>query len=86
MYVCLCQGITESDVREAGRAGLVMPCQLKSQFGLKQSGCCGRCAKNIHEFVELAVQGASAGNSGPGGRIPPTRQSQEEVPTLFHSE
>jgi bacterioferritin-associated ferredoxin len=37
-----------------------MPCQLKSQFGLKQSGCCGRCAKNIHEFVDLAVQGASA--------------------------
>lgn len=60
MYVCLCKGITESDVREAGRAGLVMPCQLKSKFGLKQTGCCGRCAKNIHEFVEIAVQGASA--------------------------
>lgn len=60
MYVCLCNGITEADVREAGRAGLVMPCQLKSKFGLKQSGCCGRCAKNIHEFIEIAVQGASA--------------------------
>ncbi|MCS6304075.1 MAG: (2Fe-2S)-binding protein [Nitrospira sp.] len=61
MFVCLCRGITDSDVRDAGRAGLVMPCQLKSKFGLKQSGCCGRCAKNIQEFVELAVQGASAG-------------------------
>jgi len=60
MYVCLCKGITESDVREAGRAGFVMPCQLKSKFGLKQSGCCGRCAKSIHEFVEIAVQGASS--------------------------
>ena len=60
MYLCLCNGITESDVREAGRAGLVMPCQLKSRFGLKQSGCCGRCAKSIHEFVEIAIQGASA--------------------------
>ncbi len=59
MYVCLCNGITESDVREAGRTGCVMPCQLKSKFGLKQTGCCGRCAKNIHEFVEIAVQGAS---------------------------
>lgn len=61
MFVCLCKGITESDVRDAGRAGVVMPCQLKSKFGLKQSGSCGRCAKNIHEFVELAVQGAAAG-------------------------
>ncbi|MGZ8406198.1 MAG: (2Fe-2S)-binding protein [Nitrospira sp.] len=59
MYVCLCNGISESDVREAGRAGCVMPCQLKSKFRLKQTGCCGRCAKNIHEFVEIAVQGTS---------------------------
>jgi bacterioferritin-associated ferredoxin len=36
-----------------------MPCQLKSKFGLKQSGNCGRCAKNILEFVEIAVQGAA---------------------------
>ena len=60
MFVCLCRGITESDVRDAGRAGLVMPCQLESEFGLKRSGSCGRCAKNIHEFVDLAAQGASA--------------------------
>lgn len=60
MYVCLCNGITESDVREAGRTGIVMPCQLKSKFELKRTGCCGRCAKNIETFVEIAVQGASA--------------------------
>ena len=55
MYLCLCKGITESDVREAGRAGIVMACQLKAQFGLKEAGCCGRCSKNIHEFVEIAT-------------------------------
>jgi bacterioferritin-associated ferredoxin len=60
MYVCLCHGITESDVREAGRSGFVTPCQLKSKFGLKRGGCCGRCAKSIHEFVDLAVEGAAA--------------------------
>lgn len=54
MYVCLCKGITESDVRQAGRAGHVTPTQLIEAFALKQDGCCGRCAKNIHEFVELA--------------------------------
>jgi bacterioferritin-associated ferredoxin len=55
MYLCLCKGITDSDVREAGRAGIVMPCQLKSKFGLKDAGCCGRCSKNIHEFVQTAT-------------------------------
>jgi bacterioferritin-associated ferredoxin len=55
MYVCLCNGITESDVREAGRAGHVTPCALKAKFKLKGSGCCGRCAKNICEFVEIAT-------------------------------
>lgn len=57
MYVCLCNGITESDVRQAGRCGVVTPCQLKAKFGLKKGGCCGRCAKNIHTFVDLAKEG-----------------------------
>jgi bacterioferritin-associated ferredoxin len=57
--MCLCKGITESDVREAGRAGFVMPSQLKCKFGLKDDGCCGRCAKHIHEFVDLALEGSS---------------------------
>lgn len=55
MFLCLCKGITESDVREAGRVGIVMPCQLKAKFGLKDNECCGRCSKNIQEFVELAA-------------------------------
>lgn len=55
MYVCLCNGITESDVREAGRAGHVTPCALKAKFKLKGNGCCGRCAKNIGELVEIAT-------------------------------
>jgi bacterioferritin-associated ferredoxin len=55
MYLCLCKGITESDVREAGQTGIVMPCQLKAKFGLKDPGCCGRCSKNIQEFAQIAM-------------------------------
>ncbi|HZH49862.1 MAG TPA: (2Fe-2S)-binding protein [Nitrospira sp.] len=55
MYLCLCKGISESDVRDAGRAGIVMPCQIKAKFGLREAGCCGRCSKNIQEFVQLAT-------------------------------
>ena len=54
MYVCLCKGLTESDVREAGRQGCLTTRQIIAEFGLRENGCCGRCAKNIHELVDLA--------------------------------
>jgi bacterioferritin-associated ferredoxin len=54
MYLCLCQGITETDVKAAGQAGLVTPCQLIEEFDLRKRDCCGRCAKNVHEFVSIA--------------------------------
>ncbi len=54
MYVCLCKGLTESDVREAGRQGSLTTRQIITEFGLRENGCCGRCAKNIHELVALA--------------------------------
>lgn len=57
MYLCLCKGITESDVREAGRAGCATASQLKATFGLTDEDCCGRCAKRIDDFVELATLG-----------------------------
>lgn len=60
MYLCLCKGITDSDVREAGRNGIVMPCQLKAKFGLKEAGCCGRCSKNIREYVQIATNACQA--------------------------
>lgn len=54
MYVCLCKGLTESDVREAGRQGCLTTGQIIAEFGLRENGCCGRCAKNIHELITLA--------------------------------
>ena len=63
MYLCLCKGITDSEVREAGQEGIVMPGQLKAKFGLKDTGCCGRCSKNIHEFVEIATSAQQAPSS-----------------------
>ncbi len=56
MYVCLCKGLTESDVREAGQQGCLTTRQIIAEFGLRENGCCGRCAKNIHELVALAKE------------------------------
>ena len=55
MYVCLCKGLTESDVRQVALAGMVTAESLFNVFGLEDEECCGRCAKNIHELVSIAT-------------------------------
>jgi bacterioferritin-associated ferredoxin len=65
MYVCLCKGLTESDVQDAARSGQICPDTLKTCFGLEDEDCCGRCAKNIHELVALASSGNALTNSLP---------------------
>ena len=55
MYVCLCKGITESDVRALGRAGVVSSEALAATLGINEPGCCGSCARNIQELVALAA-------------------------------
>ena len=59
MYVCLCKGLTESDVQQAALTGKVCPDYLKTCFGLEDEDCCGRCAKNIHELVAIANSGSA---------------------------
>ena len=64
MYICLCKGIRESDVRDLGRAGVLCPESLTAALGMDQEDCCGRCARNIEELVALA-----AGEWNCAGRI-----------------
>lgn len=58
MYVCLCKGLTESDIQRIGQSsphsfeGLQQ--QLVDRLGLDDEECCGRCARNIHELVAIA--------------------------------
>jgi len=57
MYICICKGIKESDVRELGQAGITCPKKLAETLGLDdKKNCCGRCIKNISKFVEIAVE------------------------------
>ncbi len=55
MYVCLCKGITESDVLKLGRAGVACPDALAATLGIDEEGCCGRCAKKIEDLAALAA-------------------------------
>ncbi len=54
MYICLCKGITESDVKECGRNGFITPQALACRLEIDADDCCGRCLKNLDEIVALA--------------------------------
>jgi bacterioferritin-associated ferredoxin len=55
MYVCLCKGITESDIRKLACAGFLHPDSLAATLGIDEESCCGRCARNIEELAALAA-------------------------------
>ncbi|HEX5139839.1 MAG TPA: (2Fe-2S)-binding protein [Dehalococcoidia bacterium] len=54
MYVCLCKGITDRQVRSAGLAGVITPAELVRHFGLDDEECCGFCEHNIFRMVAIA--------------------------------
>ena len=56
MYVCLCKGITETEVRQLGRSGIVTAGALIARLQLDDDRCCGRCVRTIDSLVELAAQ------------------------------
>ncbi len=63
MYACICKGIAEGAVRRAGRQGILSATELVEHFGLNDARCCGRCARNPGQFVELALDGAASARS-----------------------
>jgi bacterioferritin-associated ferredoxin len=60
MYVCLCNGITENQIREAVYAGAQSLPALRLELGV--ASCCGRCADCAQQVLHETVSGASAGN------------------------
>lgn len=70
MYVCLCQGISEAEVRRAGHAGVTAPEDLATLFGLDAPSCCGRCLRRIARFAALAAEGAAADDGAPAVALP----------------
>lgn len=55
MYVCVCKGITESDVQGLGQRGITCPRALASSLGIDdKDNCCGRCIGKVQSFVTIA--------------------------------
>ncbi len=57
MYICVCKGIKEADVRALGRAGVTCPKELASTLEIDdKDNCCGRCINNLVDFVTIASE------------------------------
>ncbi|APR69205.1 MULTISPECIES: bacterioferritin-associated ferredoxin [Acinetobacter] len=59
MYVCLCRGITDQDIKDAVANGTESYREIREQLGL--GTCCGRCAPEAkaiisEELAEIAAR------------------------------
>ena len=60
MYVCVCQAVTDRQIREAAQGGARTLKDLRRDLGVTRD--CGRCASCAHE----CLQEAHGGNCKPG--------------------
>ena len=52
MYVCICKGITDRDIREAAASGARSLKDLRRELGVASD--CGKCASCAHEVLREA--------------------------------
>jgi bacterioferritin-associated ferredoxin len=71
VYICLCKGISESQVRELGQAGICSADALALALGLEEEDVCGRCMRNIDDLVAIAAN-TLTGIICPAGQANPT--------------
>lgn len=61
MYVCVCQAVTDRQIREAAQGGARTLKDLRRDLGVTRD--CGRCASCAHECLQEA-HGGCHGKSG----------------------
>lgn len=64
MYVCVCQAVTESQVREAVQCGVQSMRGLREHLGVASE--CGRCAKCAHGILKECRNCPSRGEEAAG--------------------
>ena len=62
MYICLCHGITENQIRTCVRSGAARTlCDLRGQLGVATQ--CGSCEGQASELLDEALQQGIVPNS-----------------------
>ena len=64
MYVCICNAITDKQIRRAARNGVDSLYELRSTLGVAAG--CGSCARTAEEILDEEL----AGNSSPQVYVP----------------
>ncbi|WP_082117033.1 bacterioferritin-associated ferredoxin [Sedimenticola thiotaurini] len=54
MYVCICHGVTDNDIRTAASNGVDSLEGLREQLNV--ATCCGRCADCARSLLHEAIQ------------------------------
>jgi|HigsolmetaAR202D_1030399.scaffolds.fasta_scaffold01375_17 bacterioferritin-associated ferredoxin len=65
VYVCICNGVTESDIRAAAAAGCTSVSELTMRTGC--GACCGTCLDMARDLLEASRPSADA----PHGNVIP---------------
>lgn len=60
MYVCICQGVTDRQIREAVGEGCGSMRQLRQQLGV--AATCGRCATYAKQMLDETRAVATVGD------------------------
>jgi bacterioferritin-associated ferredoxin len=97
MYVCICNAVTEDDVRGCMADGCTTAKAVKAACGFKPN--CGSCTKRIHQMVSeyrtaseladavtggplgLAAVPGTPGTDRPGTAVPQTAEGGAAPPT-----
>lgn len=58
MYVCVCQAVTERQIRQAAEAGACTLQDLRRDLGVSRD--CGRCASCARQCLREALPGVPA--------------------------
>lgn len=63
MYICLCNAVTDHDIRREAADGVRSFAELQARTGC--SDCCGCCEQEARNTLALAVEGVAL-NAGSG--------------------
>ncbi|MGM0564096.1 MAG: bacterioferritin-associated ferredoxin [Pseudomonadota bacterium] len=65
MYVCVCKGVTDRQIRQAVDDGAGTLRAVRMQLGVaSQCGCCARCAQSVIEEHKAADENAEINLGG----------------------
>lgn len=58
MFVCICKGITDSQIRDAVEQGAESIADVREQLGTSTQ--CGRCVSAVKEVVQMSLDEKAA--------------------------